>query len=538
MGACVALLLSWLVAAWSRGPLEFDDAYMFYRYALHVRDGLGVAWNPDGVQTYGLTSHLWLLVVLPFTLLPLDAGVALQLASTCAAAAAFATMGSAIARHATSQILSNRWLAIASVGLPLLLAPAFIDNLTTGMDTMLSLLMNAGIVGAVLAYTRAPSLRRAGSVGIIAFAAVLTRPENGLCALGVPFLVFLQMRGGETAVGRRWTDLAGLIALPAVLMALELVVCARVFGVPLPLSFYAKSLHAYANFQNTENPFTYLLVGLACALPFLAVLPAVTPRRRLVWLAAFVLPVLATAAYLLTVRQIMGWSGRYYLPFLPYVVVPALLLLDEALARQVDFRPLARRVGVIFAALVLAAVVTRPLQRRVAGAVMARVLKPSAAVPPLPIRAAKPLPDLPWFEVIQQLADEIVRPLPRGATIAASEVGRIGSVAPAVSVIDLVGLNDTTIGTHGFSMDYLLRREPDLIWFPHEDYTGLRAQIFSDPRLFERYIVIAGAFNYGIAIRRDGQHRAMIERNLAGAWGKLYPGVAMTDYLVEPRPAP
>src|SRR5208337_1528059 len=74
------LSIFWLLHAW-KGPLIFDDAYMFYRYALNIRHGLGIAWNPDGVPTYGLTSHLWVWCVLPFTLLPVAPGVALQFAS-------------------------------------------------------------------------------------------------------------------------------------------------------------------------------------------------------------------------------------------------------------------------------------------------------------------------------------------------------------------------------------------------------------------------------------------------------------------------
>ena len=73
-GAAAAIGIAAAVAAMSlvRAGI-FDDSWMFYRYALHVREGLGVAWNPDGIPTYGLTSLLWLFVVLPFTFLPLDA---------------------------------------------------------------------------------------------------------------------------------------------------------------------------------------------------------------------------------------------------------------------------------------------------------------------------------------------------------------------------------------------------------------------------------------------------------------------------------
>jgi hypothetical protein len=81
-------------------------------------------------------------------------------------------------------------------------------------------------------------------------------------------------------------------------------------------------------------------------------------------------------------------------------------------------------------------------------------------------------------------------------------------------------------------MDYLFGFEPDIIWFPHSEYTGLRSKILSDRRLFDRYIVIAGAFNYGFAIRRDGPRRVLIEKEVAAAWATLYPDFAMADYIV------
>jgi hypothetical protein len=128
---------------------------------------------------------------------------------------------------------------------------------------------------------------------------------------------------------------------------------------------------------------------------------------------------------------------------------------------------------------------------------------------------------------------ELAASLPPGAVIAASEVGYLACSAPAATIIDLVGLNDTHIAVHGFSMDYLLSRSPDLIWFPDRDYTGLRAAFFSDARLFSRYVVIADALNYGVAIRRDSPLRGAIEQHLLAIWPTLYPAQKLSDFIVS-----
>ena len=101
LGLAVALLGAWLIRAWLK-LLSFDDAYMFYRYAANIAHGLGIAWNPDGVPTYGMTSQLWVLFIIPLTTLPLTPGHALQLASWLAGCAALVTLALAVRRHARS----------------------------------------------------------------------------------------------------------------------------------------------------------------------------------------------------------------------------------------------------------------------------------------------------------------------------------------------------------------------------------------------------------------------------------------------------
>jgi hypothetical protein len=67
---------------------------------------------------------------------------------------------------------------------------------------------------------------------------------------------------------------------------------------------------------------------------------------------------------------------------------------------------------------------------------------------------------------------------------------------------------------------------------PHTDYTGLRAAILSDPRLYEQYVVVADAFNFGIAIRRSSALRGPLETGLRTAWAKLYPSTNLAEYVV------
>jgi hypothetical protein len=517
------LLGAWLWRAWFR-PLTFDDAYMFYRYAVNVRDGLGIAWNPDGIPTYGTTSQLWTFFVLPFTLVPLSLGHALQLASWLTGIAALATLAEAVTRQARSDALRVRSLAFAAIAVPLLLNPVFAFHLTTGMDTMLSLWANAAVVFALLEYVAAPTAGKSLIVGGLAVVAVLARPDSGLCALGAPLLAWLTVHGP-----RRWRDLTGLCILPVLLIGVELLVCQWYFQAPLPLGFYAKSLHSYAGFTSHENAVQYAYMAGLCALPFAAVLAATLERDKLAITCALLIPAALTLLYLLTVRQVMGFVGRYYIPLLPFVILPALLSADAALVRG---RVSARRVTVALAVTLGIYAAMRPFELGLERSYTARVVPQPIAVPSLPVTPHTPMPRYErWYPTVPVLGS-LVAALPPGAVVAASEVGYIGAIAPKVTVIDLVGLNDTRIGLHGFSMDQLLERAPDLIWMPHTDYTGLRAAILSDPRLYEQYVVVADAFNFGIAIRRSSALRGPLETGLRTAWAKLYPSTNLAEYVV------
>ena len=131
------------------------------------------------------------------------------------------------------------------------------------------------------------------------------------------------------------------------------------------------------------------------------------------------------------------------------------------------------------------------------------------------------------------LTDLLVAPLPKGATVAATEVGYLGDRAAQVNMIDLAGLNDNEIALHGFDVHALLLRKPDVIWMPNTDYTYQNAWMMSDPELLKEYDVYAGAANYGLAIRKDSPYRVEIDQQMQVFWDAVYPGYAMSDYLVR-----
>jgi hypothetical protein len=528
-GLLVVVLTLMIFVAASRRLLQVDDAFMFYRYALHFREGLGVAWNATGGHTYGLTSLGWFFVFLPFSYLPLPPSTVLILASSLTCILALGLMTWGVTHFATALPMRSIWVALPLATLPLVASRHFGLNATNGMETMLSLLANVLLVLAALQAMRSETAKSAALLGLSGYLAFFVRPDNGICAVLLPLLLWLfwpSFRRKQFAIAE-----GCLFAL----IGLQILCVYRYFGTAVPLAFYVKWLNGYKGYLPPVDPGVELARFLFMALPFLWVALALT-RRRIHWefLAIFLVPVLFTCLYLLTVTQIMGLSARYYVPFLPFFVIPSLLAVDRWITANPD-RSLSEiswlRAGAAGVVVLVGILAIRAGSRLwVAHADRKIVLYTE---PARVLATAAPLTDDTSDRMLYLFGDVVVHPLPKGTTMAASEVGYIGARAPQIDIIDLVGLNDKDIALHGFSMRRLLQQAPDLIWLPHGDYTWLRATIWNDPAFLSQYEIFDHAFHYGVAIRKTSPRRQILEHQLAAGWSMLYPHAEMKDYLVQ-----
>ena len=528
MAAGVWLQTLWV--AWRR-PLAFDDAYMFARYAMNVRHGLGVSWNLDGVHTYGQTSLLWGWVVVVLSYLPMGAWKMLSLGSWLCSIGAVIALAWAVAVNARGWLLSSTWRVLPWVVLPLATTAVFMGNAVTGMETMLAAMLAAVFVGMTLAWSRG-RLRPEG-VALVGLVLFITRPDAAIVIVLLPSLLFVLMPRVGTG------NVARLLGLFVAGVLVELIVCKLYFHTALPLSFYMKSRQAYEGFREVWHPELMMLAFLAGCELYLVALILLGRREDWRLIVCCVAPALVTFAYLGTVTQIMGFNARYYVPYFAFFVVPALLVVDRWMA--MGDAPLEAGWGrkTLLVRGFITAVVMICFLALTSEAVQAKVRQGEARVhfeyepARVGMMASASLPTIPWDVMMRDLTDLLVVPLPRGATVAATEVGYLGERAAQVNVIDMAGLNDNEIALHGFDVHALVLRKPDVIWMPNNDYTYLNAWMMSDPELMKEYDVYAGAANYGLAIRKDSPYRAEIDRQMRVFWSASYPGRAMSDYLVR-----
>ena len=533
-----AVLLAMVAGVWIRTlwvvwrtPLAFDDAYMFARYAMNVRHGLGVSWNLDGVPTYGQTSLLWGWLVVVLSYLPMGAWKMLSLGSWLCSIGAVIALAWAVAVNARGWLLSSTWRVLPWVALPLATTVVFMGNAVTGMETMLAAMLAAVFVGMALAWSRGTA--RPEWVALVGLALFMTRPDAAIVIVLLPSLLFVLMPGVGTG------NVARLLGLFVAGVLVELIVCKMYFHTALPLSFYMKGRHAYEGFREVWHPELMMLAFLAACELYLVAMILLGRREDWRLIVCCVTPALVTFAYLGTVTQIMGFNARYYVPYFAFFVVPALLVIDRWMAsgdisveKQWQGKTLLVRgfaTGVVMLCFLAGS----------SEAVQAAIRRTEARVhveyaPVLvEMSASAPLPGVPWDVMMRDLTDLLVVPLPRGATMAATEVGYLGERAAQVNVIDMAGLNDNEIALHGFDVHALLLRKPDVIWMPNNDYTYLNAWMMSDPELMKEYDVYAGAANYGLAVRKDSPYRAEIDRQMKVFWSAVYPGYRMSDYLVR-----
>src|SRR5581483_8161953 len=470
--ACVviAVVVERVRAIAAAPPTDFDDAYMFVRYANNLIAGHGLAWNP-GEPAYGVTglAHLLAVAALRFARPAWSDARVLVTASAGAALAALAVLSLACARFASHPWLrGHRWRCAALVVPLAAYSEPFWFHATRGMDTMSSLLANAALIFAVLRLAERPTRAAAAWCALASWAAFFARPDDAVYALACPLLAIALL----CPPPRRALVLA-FAPLAAALVAAHLLAARHFLGTALPLALYAKRPHAYGGFvgEYTWNPFLFLEVFFRGAAPFAIALVLCAGRRHARALVVLLAPVALTFAGFFAVNQIMGHLGRFYFPSLAFFVVAAALAADEpAFARY---------------------------ERRAES-------QPLASLGGYHIAAAHPLPELDSWRSSLEIA-RIAAAAPPGTRFAMSEHGVVGARAPGAVIIDLVGLHDRAFALGGFSARELFRRPLDADEF------------------WTRYDFYPDVFTYGLALRKDGPRAAAVRALVEKSFGENYP---------------
>jgi hypothetical protein len=342
------------VVRFAIGPLPIDDAYITFRSARNLAEGLGFVYNA-GQHVLGTTTPLWAMVLaLGYRLGMHDLPtLALILSAACDGLAAVLLL--LLARRLG---WGSPWPALLSA-LYALSAPS-IAFAVSGMETSLFVLLILGAVAATAA-------GRGTGAALLAGLATLTRPEGLLLGFLVLASIALRQSGGWR---QRWREVGMPFAVFAAVIVPWVIFATWWFGSPLPQSMAAKSV-AYLERIPPQDALLRLMKflgqpGWHPLAPPLSLLKwrvsGIGFSRVCVLLWLFMVPALIRATRDRPARLPAIWFGPLFIlayalsglrgvPLCPWYMVPLapfLLLGALSLARQVSHRgPLALQAGLI-----------------------------------------------------------------------------------------------------------------------------------------------------------------------------------------------
>ncbi len=523
----------------SIGSAAVDDAYMITRYAKHWLTGDGFSWNKTDGPSYGVTSPAYLFVITAVLALtgPSDS-VALTYTSYVAGLLSMLIivyMGFLIKEE--SKWGQKLWIPLLVVPFIFFLPPFKFHSLT-GMETTFSLLANSLLACSILITARQRSIVAFMFClfsGVLSFA---TRPDNGIYALVLPPLFFLATDRSMRKYSVKYAIFFAFIA------GSMLILYKFLFNDFFPLPFFAKSSGFYKGYLGVTswNAMEHMIDFLTLALPYTTLIAITASKNTFARLAAIAITILATFSYYATVTQIMGWVARYYYPSIAFIFLATFLAVFNIEPKS----PIQAMCGALRRHMLVPSMVLLPLLLLVA-------FKPVIAsqwekyMVGIPYRFQSitqyqkstndQLPTLGWEESIFDMG-KLLQHVPQEIVITASEHGWLSSQFPELTIIDLIGLHDRTITHYGFSAAYVISRQPDLIWFPHPDYTYEVAQILDNPTFIRDYEYYPGAWDYGIAINKKSVMYSAIKSEVSTEFSQIYSGLSLSDYLARPSIPP
>ncbi|MGI9148898.1 MAG: hypothetical protein ACR2IK_20505 [Chloroflexota bacterium] len=408
--AYLAPALVALVARLVTGPHPIDDAYITFRYARNLAEGVGLVYNP-GEWVLGTTTPLWALVLAAGYRL---GGTDLPWLATCVSGVCDAGSAGLLVHYGLR--VGWRPAGAALVGLAWALNPMSIAFATGGMETsvfVLAALLALGLVGSCSATWLA-----AGVSGV----SMLVRPEGALLVLTVVGWTWIKRPREAWRAG-----LAG--AAPAV--AAGLLIFWR-YGNPLPNSMAAKQV-AYQLGSPLKNAValviqaglpgwsTYLLASMPSGVALVVAAFGLVGladllRRALPWLhrqGVAWQPFTAFSVLYVTFYVAVGLRGVRLFPWYLVPMAPFYLLGAAAGLARLGTRPASWVAGVLVVWQLAAIDWRQPL---------------------LPTGE-----HLGREELLLDVGRGLGESLPQTAVIAAPEIGALG-YASRLHILDTVGL--------------------------------------------------------------------------------------------------
>ncbi|MCK5795305.1 MAG: hypothetical protein KAH12_11400 [Anaerolineales bacterium] len=435
----VGLLISFLCVVLIQGSLAlqpFDDAFITYRYARNISQGLGFVYNP-GERVLGTTTPLFTL------LLSLIAYIAhpgfLSKASFIISIMAD-TFNVWLIFSLSNSIFKNRGIALLT-SMVFLLQPFRLDVVGGGMETSLF------ITALLMTYTRYIQGERSFSTSTWAAITFLIRPDAVLALIPIYMDWFIH--------DKRVSINAGSIFL--LVISPWMIWSTVYFGSPIPHSVIAKSV-TYSNplgqaafiiltffGTGTPGPYTspyFLIPAALLGVPVLTIGLRVLFKNQSQALVMALYPIIYTAVMiLLNPSMFFSW---YFIPLMPGLLILMMGVVWYGLKLE-------RKTKLIVAS----------------GLSLILLLVPAVLLNKLPSITLSRTREAAYWDACNYLSNHDLA----GKSILAPDIGVIGWCLEDVNILDPIGLvspesliyNENLPPKELVSLQLLMDQQPDYI---------------------------------------------------------------------------
>ena len=311
-GVVAAALGAALVAlAWMHRFVQ-DDAFITFRYARHLADGLGLVWNP-GERVEGYTNFLWTVIVAAGMKIGADPVIFSQVAGLLLFSASL---------FLTWKLAGEAGLAKGNALAALLVTGAnftYSSYATGGLETpLVTSLFLAGLLVAARSLNGSIARERALlALSALATAGVMTRMDTALLLAGPCLAALVGTRRRALFAG-----LTLLCAIPVTIIGVWLAWKWSYYGDLFPRSFYLRALDAASLERGLRYFYEFAASYLLAPFVFLALF-----RFGELFRPAHRVPLLLAGSTVLWCAYVLKVGGdfmefRFLVP-----VVPAMMIL-------------------------------------------------------------------------------------------------------------------------------------------------------------------------------------------------------------------
>jgi len=456
VAACIGTTVLWVVSKLSV-PYVFDDAYMYARYAHNILAHGKVSWTPQGDATYGLTSILFLGVILPIRLFITDNPLmTVRLSSLLCGFLFLALLAILLEKHTDPSILHRRTailfllFSLASSAKPLS------THFVSGMGTTFALMFVTAYLLLSKWHERVPSAASTILVGVCGGLAFSARPDLMLYSIVIPIAMLLLCSDRQAK-----QNAFAVLIITLLVILLQLWFYHQYFDSFLPLPFFAKGRRLYGSFIHEQyrlvpikqllyyassHRYLFLVIGAS----FIIGARGWIGRKSAVNTGIVIATILYILYYLFFVLQIMYYDQRFYYPTLPAIVwtasqsVVSLVKQLPKSAKQTALRLLRGVPNSYCLLLVTLALLASlyPVALEAFGSLKNHISQSYFAK--YTVLDHYSLMEDVWFGLDEFSA------LPNDLTIATTEVGLPAAMNPEKTIVDLTGLNENGLRSPGF----------------------------------------------------------------------------------------